>query len=173
MKFRLIQLIILSALSINSIVLIGCSTSKSAIIDNKKFHIYECKSDKLICNLADSTTVVVYPGPDQDKSTLALFENGTVTVKMLVDLVYQNNYDWIDFDFIQPEIARTYSDTCKEFIEDEKTLFVLSSSSKVDADGSTIHSFSFITGKINELSCFELKQMKQNHFAIRFSGVVL
>lgn len=173
MNIRLEKLIILSAFTICSIVLYGCSTSKSTSIDNKKYHIYECKSDKLICNLADSTTVVVYPGPDQDKSTLALFENGVVTVKMLMDVFYQGDNDWNEYDFIQPEITRTYSDTCKDFIEDKNIIFVLSSSSKVDAEGNTIHSFSYITAYANEEFGFDFKQMKQNHFAIRLRGVNL
>ncbi|MCU7503004.1 MAG: hypothetical protein HF314_08015 [Ignavibacteria bacterium] len=126
-----------------------------------------------VINLSDSTTVVIYPGPDQDKPTLDLFENGVVTVEILKDIVYSNNYDWHEFNVIQPKITRTYSDTCKAFLEDEKTVFIINSSSKVNADGSTIHTFSFLIGNVSQLSCFDLIQIKQDHFAIRCKGFVL
>lgn len=170
-KFK--QLVILTALSICSIVLFGCSISKSTLIEKKKFHIYECKGDKLICNLSDSTTIVIYPGHDQDKSTLDLFENGIVTVNILKDIVDQNSYGWNEFEVIKHEVTRTYSDTCKESIEDEKTVFIEGSSSTAEADGNTLYNFSYFTGGTSELFYFEVKKIKQNHFAVRFRGVVL
>lgn len=178
MKTGLKQVIILAAFSVISIVFYGCSTTNFAVNKNQKFHVYACKSDKLICNLSDSTTVVIYPGPDQDKSTLDLFESGNLTVKMLLDIVDQqvhdvdrlyNNY-WYEFDVIQPEISRTYSDTCKDFVEDEKTIFIISSSSIVDDDGNTLHGFNCFIGYGNQDFNFDLKQIRKDHFALRFGG---
>lgn len=181
MNLKLKQLFIITVLSVCIILSYGCSITNYAINKDQKFHIYGCKSDKLICNLSDSTTVVIYPGPDQDNSALDLFESGNLTVKILNDIIDQQFHDWnklyhnywYEFDVIQPDTARTYSDTCKEFIEDEKTFFVLSSWSKIDADGSTLGGFSYIMGNSNAEFFFDLKRTKQNHFAIRYAGLVL
>lgn len=171
MKSRLKQLIILSALSVCSIVLYGCSASNPALVDNKKLYIYECKNEKLIYNLSDSTKVIIYPGPTQDKTILNLFENGALTVKILTN-AYKNEYNWYEFDAIQPEIVKTFSDKCSDET-DKNTVFVQFSSSKIDADGSTVHIIEYFTGIDSGLSCFELKQIKRDHYAIRFTGFIM
>lgn len=176
--------IILTIFSIFSIVLYGCSTSNPAFMDKKKFHVYECKSYKIVQNLSDSTYVFLYV-PDStsaftskkqyyDQTVLNMVENGLLTVKILRDIVIQNVYDyWYEFDSVQPEVIRTYSDTCKDYVEDEKAVFIEDASSKIDADGSTIHNFGFFLGDRSIVFGFDLKKMKQGHFAIRYNGFVL
>ncbi|MGE5457884.1 MAG: hypothetical protein ACM3RX_05980, partial [Methanococcaceae archaeon] len=184
MKTRLKQLIFLTALSVISIVFYGCFSTNFAVNKNQKFHVYECKSYKIVQNLSDSTYVFLYV-PDStsaftskkqyyDQTVLNMVENGLLTVKILRDIVIQNVYDyWYEFDTVQLEVTRTYSDTCKDYVEDEKGIFIEDASAKVDADGSTIHNFGFFLGDRSVVFGFDLKQMKQGHFAIRYNGFVL
>lgn len=170
MKSSLKQIISITALSICSIALNGCSTSNSTIIDKKKFYIYECKSYKIVQNLSDSTSVFLYIKP-YDKATLNLFESGILSVKILNEAM-NNDYKWYEFDAIQSEVTKTYSDTCKDYIEDDNTVFIEDSASKVDVDGSTYYNFEYFLGGHSALFCFELKQIKKGHFSIRHKGYV-
>ncbi|MCU7495999.1 MAG: hypothetical protein HF314_16935 [Ignavibacteria bacterium] len=171
MKFGPELVFILTTFSIWGIALDGCSASNPTLINTKKLHIYECKSEKLIYNLADSTKVIIYPGQNQDKAVLDMFENGMLTVKILKD-AYKNEYKWYEFDAVKYEILNSKSDKCSDET-DANTVFIQFSSSKIDADGSTLHNIEYFTRMDDGLYCFELKQIKQDHFAIRFTGFIL
>lgn len=157
-------------------VLYGCSVTSPAISDSMKFHVYDCKTSKIVQNLSDSTKVLLSITPYHDKTVLNLFENGILSFKILKH-AFENGNKWIEFDAIQPEIIRTYSDICSHELNDEigneKAVFIEGASSKVEADGSTLYRLEFFFGQQSGTLIAELKQTKQGHFAIKYTGYIL
>ncbi|MGE5411270.1 MAG: hypothetical protein ACM3MI_09955 [Clostridiales bacterium] len=173
MKAGINRFISITTLFVCLTVLYGCSVTNPAVYEYNKLHVFDCKTEKIVHNSSDSTKIILFKSYYKDETVINLVENGTLNFKILKDVVYQIRYDWYEYDVFQPEVSRTSSDICKDYIEDEKSAFIQFASSKVDADGKTVYSIEYWRGFSSALDCIELKQISKGHFAIRYLGMII